>query len=99
MPEHNNETVLKKRKKAVALAYDGNTNGAPVVVASGSGFIADRIIETADKAGVPVYKDETTTTLLSQLELGQEIPYELYVITAQIFAYIIKTSDEIKSRK
>lgn len=100
MPEHNSGEIEKKKiKKAVALAYDSDTDRAPVVVASGSGYIAERIIETADQAGVPVYKDETATTLLSQLELGKEIPYELYEVIAQIFAYIIRTSDEIKSRK
>lgn len=88
-----------KLKKAVALAYDADVNNAPLVVASGSGYIAEKIVETADKAGIPVYQDDTAATLLTQLELGQEIPFELYEVVAQIFTYVIKTSDDIKSRR
>ncbi len=88
----------KERKNAVALSYDQEKNTSPVIVASGAGYVADRIIEVADKAGIPVYRDETATGLLSQLELGQEIPPELYQVAAEIFAHILKTSDELESK-
>lgn len=84
------EKILKtKRKKAIALSYDDESNKAPVVVASGSGYTAEKILEVAEKVGVPVFEDETTTTLLCQLEIGQEIPEKLYEVVAQIFAHIM----------
>ena len=46
-------------KKAVALKYDPEKNGAPVVVASGMGYMAERITEAALDAGVPVYEDDS----------------------------------------
>lgn len=88
--------MTQERKKAVALRYDTEKDNAPIVVAAGSGYIADKIIEIAEKSGVKIYKDETTTTLLSQLELGKEIPYELYEVVAQIFAYVMSTASSIK---
>ena len=99
MLQHNGYQKLtynnKKIKNAVALAYDKENNSAPVVVASGAGYVAERIIEVAEKADIPIYRDETATGLLAQLELGKEIPFELYEVVAEIFAYIIKTTKEL----
>lgn len=97
MLKHNiNQNIRYKRKDmkhAVALAYDKDKDESPVVVASGAGDIAQRIIEAAKESDIPIYEDETAAALLSQLELGQEIPIELYEIVAEIFAYILqKTS-------
>lgn len=86
----------KQMKNAVALSYNQEKDEAPVVVASGAGHVADRIIEIANKANIPIYRDETAAGLLSQLDLGEEIPYELYQIVAEIFAYIVQTSNRIK---
>ena len=94
MLKHNiNRDINYKRKdmkNAVALAYDKDKDQSPVVVASGAGHIAQRIIEVAQESGVPIYEDETAAALLSQLELGEEIPVELYEVVAEIFAYILK---------
>ena len=57
--------------RAVALSYDGGS-GAPVVVASGMGYMAEKIVEVASENGVPVYEDNSLATMLSQLSLGQE---------------------------
>lgn len=88
-----NSKIKYKRKdikNAVALAYDKDKDQSPVIVASGSGHIAQRIIEVANQSGIPIHEDDTATALLSQLELGQEIPIELYEVVAEIFAYILK---------
>ena len=57
--------------RAVALRY--GDNAAPVVVASGMGYLAEKIVEVAADNGVPVYEDNSLATMLSQLELGQEL--------------------------
>ena len=75
------------RQKAVALKYNPDKNGAPVIVASGMGYLAEKITETALAAGVPVYEDDSLATLLTQLQLGQEIPIELYQAIVDIYIY------------
>ena len=56
--------------RAVALQY-GPGSGAPVIVASGMGHLAERIVEVAVDSGVPVYEDNSLATILSQMEAGQ----------------------------
>lgn len=82
------------RQKAVALKYNPDKNGAPVVVASGMGYLAERITEAAMEAGVPVYEDDSLATLLTQLKLGSEIPKELYQAIVDIYAYFLKYNPE-----
>ena len=72
----------------MALSYDGGT-GAPVVVASGMGFLAEKIVEVAAESGVPVYEDNSLATMLSQLSLGQEIPDSLYRAIVEIYVYFL----------
>lgn len=79
----------KNPKRAVALKYNPIKNNAPVVVASGNGYIASKVVEVAEKNGVPVYKDDSLAVLLSQLELGSEIPDELFNTIVDIYAYFI----------
>ena len=77
------------RQKAVALKYNPDKNGAPVIVASGMGYMAEKITETALAAGVPVYEDDSLATLLTQLQLGAEIPVELYQAIVDIYIYFL----------
>lgn len=77
-------------KKAVALKYDENRNAAPVIVASGMGYLAEKIVEVANDNGVPVYEDNSLATVLTQLNLGSEIPEELYQAVVDIYAYFLK---------
>ena len=77
------------KRKAVALKYDPEKNGAPVVVASGMGYMAERITEAAMGAGVPIYEDDSLATLLSQLKLGAAIPEELYQAVVEIYLYFL----------
>ncbi len=77
------------KKKAVALKYDPLKNGAPVVVASGMGYLAEKITEAAMESGVPVYEDDSLATLLTQLKLGASIPVELYQAIVDIYIYFL----------
>ncbi len=76
-------------KKAVALKYDERQSAAPVVVASGMGHLAEKMVEIANETGVPVYEDNSLATVLSQLNLGMEIPEELYKAVVDIYAYFL----------
>lgn len=76
-------------QKAVALSYDEEGQGAPVIVASGMGHVARKMIEIAGEHGVPVYEDNSLATMLTQLELGAEIPEELYQAIVDIYVYFL----------
>ena len=77
-----------RKKRAVALHY-GADDTAPVVVASGMGYLAEKIVDVAQANGVPVYEDDSLATILTQLQLGQEIPAELYQAIVDIYVYFL----------
>ncbi len=83
-------------KKAVALRYDENKDIAPVIVASGLGYMAERIVEMANENGVPVYEDNSLATVLTQLDLGTAIPEELYQAIVDIYAYFLQYNPQKK---
>jgi flagellar biosynthesis protein len=76
-------------KHAVALKYDTEKNNAPMVIASGSGYIADKVVKMAEESGVPVYRDDSLSVLLSQLDIGSEIPEELFSSIVDIYIYFL----------
>ncbi|MBO8463981.1 MAG: EscU/YscU/HrcU family type III secretion system export apparatus switch protein [Firmicutes bacterium] len=77
-------------QKAVALKYDKEKNNAPIIVASGMGHLAEKIVETASDHGVPIYEDNSLATVLTQLELGSEIPEELYQVIVDIYVFFLQ---------
>lgn len=77
-------------KKAVALKYDESNRMAPAIVASGKGYLAEKIVEVANENNVPVYEDNSLASVLSQLELGREIPSELYKTVVDIYVYFLQ---------
>ena len=79
-----------RKKMATALKFNPNENAAPQVVAKGLGLIAENIIEKAEEADVPIYVDEKLSKQLQQLEIGQQIPYELYEVVAEVLVFISK---------
>ena len=82
------EHAANRTNKAVALQY-GAGDAAPVIVASGMGYLAEKIVEVAADNGVPIYEDNSLATILTQLELGQEIPEELYKAIVEIYVYFL----------
>lgn len=79
---------------AVALKYEAPH--APRVTAIGRGEIARRIIEEAEKAGVPISENAGLAEALSHVELEQEIPEELYRAVAAVLTYILRVSGQIR---
>ena len=82
----------KPYQAAVALKYNPEKDYSPIVVASGHGNVAQKIIELAADNGVPVYRDDSAASLLTMLNVGQQIPPELYEIVAGIYVEIVKIS-------
>ena len=77
----------QKPQQAVALSYDP-VDDAPKVVATGKGALAEKIIEEAKQAKVPVHKDSKLADTLSRLEIGELIPPELYEVVAEILVFV-----------
>jgi flagellar biosynthesis protein len=88
------ETQRPLTKEAVALRYQLGKDEAPRVVAKGRFETADRIIKKAKEAGIPIQEDETLVRLLSQLDLNQVIPSELYQAVAEVFSFLYQLDKE-----
>lgn len=86
----------KKNKTAVALQYNKGDQ-APIIVASGKGIIAEKIIDEANKSDVPLYEDEKLAKTLAKLEIGDMIPPELYGVVAEILVFVDRM-DKIKNK-
>lgn len=76
-----------KKKQAIALQYNPGDE-APTIVASGTGIVADKIIEKAKESDVPLYEDSKLANTLSKLEIGDMIPPELYGVVAEILVFV-----------
>jgi flagellar biosynthesis protein len=78
----------KKKKRAAAISYNPETDNAPVLAAFGEGYVAEKIIERGEEAGIPVMKDPELASMLSRLSVGDEIPPELYEVVAKILVFV-----------
>ncbi|NMH65583.1 EscU/YscU/HrcU family type III secretion system export apparatus switch protein [Shewanella salipaludis] len=72
--------------QAVALSYDGK--GAPKITATGQDLIAEEIISLAKDAGIYIHRDPHLSDFLQRLELGEEIPKELYLLIAELISFV-----------
>jgi len=88
----------KKPSKAVAITYDESDGSAPKVIASGKGFIAEKIIETAEKAGIHIQQDPNLVELLAKVDIGEEIPVELYQTVAEVLAFVYRVNENFKEK-
>ena len=86
----------KKNKTAIALTYHPE-DPAPKIIATGKGYLAEKILQTAEEANIPVHKDEKLAGTLSKLELGDYIPPELYEIVAEVLVFV-DNMDRIKDK-
>jgi flagellar biosynthetic protein FlhB len=74
---------------AIALSYKEGQGGAPRVVAKGSGFLAARVRSVASEHKVPILSaPPLARALYHNVELGQEIPGELYSAVAEVLAWV-----------
>ncbi len=78
------------RKRAVALRYDEAKDQSPRVIATGRGYLAERIIEVAEENGVHIQEDPDLVALLAKLDLNTEIPGELFAAVAEVLAFVYR---------
>ena len=82
-----------KIKKTVALKYDQRRDKAPKIIASGKGSIAEKIIKKAREENIPIKKDKDVVQVLAELNIGEEIPEELYTVIAEILSFLYDLED------
>ena len=86
------------RQLAAALRYKPDQDAAPRLVARGAGFLARQIVDLAKKHGVPIREDSDLVKVLVRLDLGREIPPEVYVAVAEIIAFIYRAEGRYGGR-
>jgi flagellar biosynthesis protein len=87
-------SIDAKRQLAVALHYD--RKGAPRVIAKGEGSIGAKIIEVAKANNIPIEENEVLAGALSNVELGDEIPAELYKAVAEVLVFVLRLTKRIR---
>lgn len=88
----------KKNKVAIALNYD-ESSSAPRIVAKGKGYVAEKIIDQAIENDIIIHENESLTQDLIKLEIGQEIPEELYVVVAEILTFVYDLDKEESEKR
>ncbi len=81
---------------AIALRYDSKAMGAPVVVAKGAGFVAEKIREIGRQHGVMIVENKLVArTLFKLVEVGREVPEDLYRAVAEILAFVYRVRGKL----
>lgn len=79
---------------AAALKYDPVSSDPPEIVAAGQGLVAEEIIAIAKRHNVPLREDPGLVAALSRLEIGSVLPRELYVVVAEVLAWVYRVDSE-----
>jgi flagellar biosynthesis protein len=81
--------TIESVREAIALAYM-QTDAAPRIVAKGKGLIAEAIIARAREHGVYVHESPELVALLTQVDIDQHIPPQLYMAVAELLAWLYR---------
>ncbi|WP_214881585.1 MULTISPECIES: EscU/YscU/HrcU family type III secretion system export apparatus switch protein [unclassified Exiguobacterium] len=84
---------MKDQKKAMALTYEQSMD-APHVVAKGTGIVAERMLEIALENGIPVHEDPALLSLLSALNIEDQIPEDVYQVIAELFVFLYQMEQD-----
>ncbi len=82
------KTSRSRQKRAAALKYQPKSDNAPKVIAKGKGKVAEKIIEIAKEHNIYIHNDPDLIEVLYQLDLNEDIPSELYVVVAELLAFV-----------
>lgn len=81
---------------AVAIRYDAATGSAPVVLAKGADYVAQKIKEIARENHVEIVENKPLARMLyANVDIGQEVPPELYQAVAEVLAMVYKMQGKI----
>lgn len=93
------KTKINEKTIAAAIKYDSTSADAPKVTARGRGFVADKIIAIAEENGIPIKNDPDLVQILSKLDVGTEIPVELYRAVAEILAFVYSLNENQRTKR
>lgn len=85
--------------EVAALRYDTQHEHAPRIVAHGRGHTAQRILELATEHDLPIRRDPTLVSILGALDVGAEIPPDLYGVIAEVLAWAYHTDKAVESTR
>ena len=88
-------TKRKRQETALALKYQPKSDNAPRVTAKGKGKVAEKIIEIAKKNNIYIHNDPDLIEVLSQLDINDEIPPDLYAVVAELLAFVYSLNRKI----
>jgi flagellar biosynthesis protein len=97
MPEKKKKN--EQARMAAAIRYDAAKDDAPRLTAKGKGHVAERIIELARQHDIPVRSDKALIQILSQLDIDQHIPPELYKAVAEILAFVYSANEKYREEQ
>ena len=83
-----NENNKLSRKSALSLKYIKGDDSAPKITAKGKGWVAEKIIKMAHENNIPIREDRDLLNLLSEIDVGQEVPESLYKVVAELLAWV-----------
>ena len=86
--------IVNPEHIAVAIRYDKDTMGAPQVIAKGERLWAEKIKEIAKEEGIPILRNVPLAAALNKLELGEEVPEDLYDAVAEILQFVYQLAEE-----
>ncbi len=92
MLSEKDEKNRERRIQAAALQYDQGKHEAPMMIAKGSGAVAEKIIALAKELDIPLQSDPELLQILMKLEINQEIPENVFHAVAEILAMVYKAN-------
>jgi flagellar biosynthesis protein len=87
------------RRRAVALRYDPAQENAPVLIAKGKGYLADKIIELAREHGIHVQSDPALVELLMEVDLSEQVPPQLYKVVAKVLTTVYRVNQDLAKKR
>lgn len=85
---------MNKEDKAAVLKYEPHDD-APVIKASGKGYVANKILEAAKNHNLPIVKNKYLAKQLVEQPIGTQIPEELFQAVAEIYAFFVNIEKDM----
>ena len=93
-PPKDRESAEKSPSQTIAVALEDQGDTAPTVVASGRGFVADKILELAFANDVRVREDSDLVQILAAVDVDSPIPTEAFTAVTEVLSYLYKANGE-----
>ena len=89
---------MRRHAERRALHYDPVGIDPPEIIATGRGLMAEEIVALAQEHGVPIHQDAGLVEALAKLDVGTQIPRELYAVVAEVLAFVFSVDAEAGAR-